>query len=154
VFPRKSFALANLPEELDDDRRLGVLRPDVHAQGRIVYADRVTTVSPAIREESRHRNSATAWTAYRTRLEDLHGLLNRHRHRGVGPKIDSSIPANTESDDLSGKSGVSLRSCSTNSAGENSKGPIFGMFARFTPEKGLDLILAMRRSFREANCRW
>ena len=154
VFPRKSFALANLPEELMTIDGLEYYDQMCMLKGGIVYADRVTTVSPQYAKEIQTPEFGNGMDGViRTRLEDLHGLLNGIDTAVWNPATDESLPARFSADDLAGK--ALCRAKLLKEFGWNSKfkGPVFGMVCRFTSAKGLDLVLGAVDFFTRENCR-
>ena len=154
VFPRKAFALANLPEELMTIDGLEYYDQMCMLKGGILYADRVTTVSPQYAKEIQTPEFGNGMDGViRTRLEDLHGLLNGIDTAVWNPAIDASLPARYDADDLIGKS--VCRGNLLKEFGWDAKftGPVFGMVCRFTPAKGLDLILGAKEFFAQKNCR-
>jgi len=154
VFPRKSFALANLPEELMTIDGLEYYDQMCMLKGGIVYADRVTTVSPQYAKEIQTPEFGNGMDGViRTRLEDLHGLLNGIDTAVWNPTTDTALPARYSVDDLTGK--VTCRAKLLKEFGWNAKfkGPVFGMVCRFTPAKGLDLVLGAKEFFAAENCR-
>ena len=154
VFPRKSFALANLPEELMTIDGLEYYDQMCMLKGGIVYADRVTTVSPQYAKEIQTPEFGNGMDGViRTRLEDLHGLLNGIDTAVWSPAIDASIPAKYSAQDLAGKAVCRAKLLKEFGWNSKFKGPVFGMVCRFTPAKGLDLILGAKDFFVEANCR-
>src|SRR6195952_2772055 len=154
VFPRKSFALANLPEELMTIDGLEYYDQMCMLKGGIVYADRVTTVSPQYAKEIQTPEFGNGMDGViRTRLEDLYGLLNGIDTAVWNPATDASLPAKFSADDLNGKALCRAKLLKEFGWSNKFKGPVFGMVCRFTPAKGLDLILGAKDFFADANCR-
>ena len=154
VFPRKSFALTNLPEELMTIDGLEYYDQMCMLKGGILYADRVTTVSPQYAKEIQTPEFGNGMDGViRTRLEDLHGLLNGIDTAVWSPSTDASLPVRYSAEDLAGKAvcrGKLLKEVGLNA---KFKGPVFGMVCRFTPAKGLDLVLGAKEFFADENCR-
>jgi starch synthase len=154
VFPRKSFALANLPEDLMTIDGLEYYDHMCMLKGGIVYADRVTTVSPQYAKEIQTPEFGNGMDGViRTRLEDLHGLLNGIDTAVWNPATDPSLPARYTADDLAGKARCRAKLLKEFGWTATFKGPVFGMVCRFTPAKGLDLVLGARDFFAKENCR-
>ena len=154
VFPRKSFALANLPEELMTIDGLEYYDQMCMLKGGIVYADRVTTVSPQYAKEIQTPEFGNGMDGViRTRLEDLHGLLNGIDTAVWNPATDASLPARFSEEEMGGKSLCRAKLLKEFGWNNKFKGPVFGMVCRFTPAKGLDLILAAVDVFAQENCR-
>jgi starch synthase len=154
VFPRKSFALTNLPEEMMTIDGLEYYDQMCMLKGGILYADRVTTVSPQYAKEIQTPAFGNGMDGViRTRLEDLHGLLNGIDTAVWNPATDASLPAKYSAGDLSGKALCRSKLLTEFGWANKFKGPIFGMVCRFTPAKGLDLILGAKEFFAAENCR-
>lgn len=154
IFPRRSFALTNLPEDLLSIDGLEYYDQMCMLKGGILYADRVTTVSPRYAKEIQTPEFGNGMDGViRTRLEDLSGLLNGIDTAVWNPATDASLPARYSVANLSGK--VICREKLLKSFGWDAKfkGPVFGMVCRFTPAKGLDMVLAAKKFFAEKNCR-
>lgn len=154
VFPRKSFALANLPEELMTIDGLEYYDQMCMLKGGILYADRVTTVSPQYAKEIQTPTFGNGMDGViRTRLEDLYGLLNGIDTAVWNPATDASLPAKYSAEDVSGKALCRTKLIKESGLNNKFKGPVFGMVCRFTPAKGLDLILGAKEFFATENCR-
>jgi starch synthase len=154
VFPRKSYALTNLPEDLMTIDGLEYYDQMCMLKAGIVFADRVTTVSPQYAKEIQTPEFGNGMDGViGTRLDDLHGLLNGIDTAVWNPATDPSLPARYTVADLSGK--VVCRAKLVKEFGWNHKfkGPVFGMVCRFTPGKGLDLVLGAREFFEKEACR-
>jgi starch synthase len=154
VFPRKAFALANLPEDLMTIDGLEYYDQMCMIKGGIVYADKVTTVSPNYAREIQTPEFGNGMDGViRTRLEDLHGLLNGIDTAVWNPAIDASLPARYTAADLTGKAACRAKLLKEFGWSSKFKGPVFGMVCRFTPAKGLDLVLGAKDFFAKENCR-
>jgi len=154
VFPRKSFALTNLPEDLMTIDGLEYYDQMCMLKAGIVFADKVTTVSPQYAREIQTPEFGNGMDGViGTRLDDLHGLLNGIDTAVWNPATDPSLPAQFSIDDLAGK--ARCRAALVKEAGWNAKfkGPIFGMVCRFTAAKGIDLVFGAREFFAKENCR-
>ncbi len=154
IFPRKSFALTNLPDDLLTIDGLEYYDQMCMLKGGIVYADRVTTVSPQYAKEIQTPEFGNGMDGViRTRLDDLHGLLNGIDTAVWNPATDAGLPARFTVDDLSGKTVCRAKLLKEFGWTGKFKGPVFGMVCRFTPGKGLDLVLGARDFFAKENCR-
>jgi starch synthase len=154
VFPRKSYALTNLPDELMTIDGLEYYDQMCMLKGGIVYADKVTTVSPQYAKEIQTPEFGNGMDGViRTRLEDLHGLLNGIDTAVWNPASDSSLPARFTATDLAGKAVCRAKLLKEFGWKNNYKGPVFGMVCRFTSAKGLDLVLGAKDFFAKENCR-
>ncbi len=154
VFPRKSYALTNLPEDLMTIDGLEYYDQMCMLKGGIVFADRVTTVSPQYAKEIQTPEFGNGMDGViGTRLDDLSGLLNGIDTAVWNPVTDPSLPARYTVDDLTGKAACRTKLMKEFGWSNKFKGPLFGMVCRFTPGKGLDLILGAKEFFENENCR-
>ena len=154
VFPRKSFALTNLPEDLLTIDGLEYYDQMCMLKGGIVYADLITTVSPQYAKEIQTPDFGNGMDGViGTRLADLHGLLNGIDTAVWNPSTDASLPARFSADDLSGKATCRAKLLKEFGWSPKFKGPVFGMVCRLTPAKGLDLVLGAQDFFAQENCR-
>ena len=92
VFPSKTFARTNLPDELNQMDGLEYYSQINLMKGGIMFADRVTTVSPRYAKESRPRNLAAAWKAWcrRGRMTSSASSTASTTPCGIPPSIPSS----------------------------------------------------------------
>ncbi len=154
VFPRKSFILTNLPEDLMTIDGLEYFDQMCMLKGGIVYADKVTTVSPQYAKEIQTPEFGNGMDGViGTRLDDLHGLLNGIDTAVWNPATDTSLPARYSATDLAGKAVCRGRLLKEFGWSLKFKGPVFGMVCRFTSAKGLDLVLGAMDFFTKENCR-
>ena len=154
VFPRKSYALTNLPEDLMTIDGREYYDQMCMLKGGIVFADRVTTVSPQYAKEIQTPEFGNGMDGViGTRLDDLFGLLNGIDTSVWNPATDQSLPARYTADDLNGKAVCRTKLLREFGWNNKFKGPVFGMVCRFTPGKGLDLILGAKDFFEKENCR-
>jgi starch synthase len=154
VFPRKSYALTNLPEDLLTIDGLEYYDQMCMLKAGIVFADKVTTVSAQYAKEIQTPEFGNGMDGViGTRLDDLHGLLNGIDTAVWNPATDQSLPARYTADDLSGKAKCRAKLMKEFGWTGAFKGPIFGMVCRFTPAKGLDLVLGAKEFFEKQNCR-
>ena len=153
IFPMRSFGLTNLPDEL-----LGIDGFEYYGQinlmkGGILFADRVTTVSPRYALEIQTAEFGCGLEGVvATRADDLVGLIN-----GIDPKVwsparDRLLPARYAAEDLTGKPVCRAALLRKMGMDEAFKGPVFGMICRLTEQKGVDLLLAAKDFFLEHEC--
>lgn len=153
VFPRKSYALTSLPEELLTIDGMEYYDQMCMLKAGIVYADKVTTVSRQYAKEIQTPEFGNGMDGViGTRLDDLHGLLNGIDTAVWNPATDKCLPARYSSDDLAGKAKCRAKLLKEFGWSTAFKGPVFGMVCRFTAAKGLDLVLEAREFFIRENC--
>ena len=154
VFPRKSYALTNLPEDLLTIDGMEYYDQMCMLKAGIVFADKVTTVSAQYAKEIQTPEFGNGMDGVISiRLDDLHGLLNGIDTTVWNPATDKSLPARYTADDLAGKTKCRVRLLKEFGWSASFKGPVFGMVCRFTSAKGLDLVLQAKEFFARENCR-
>ncbi len=108
----------------------------------IVFADKVTTVSPTYaREICGPLAGESLDGVLRSRGSDLVGILNGIDYDVWNPETDKSIPANYSVKSLANKKKVRdalLYDLGLEPAGKNTA--VIGMVGRLTPQKGVDLV--------------
>src|SRR5215472_16924133 len=142
LFPRTALA------EVALDGR--VFRPDgleffgrvSYIKGGIAFAGALNTVSPTYAREIQTPELGFGLDgALRARSDVLHGILNGVDYREWNPETDPLIPARYSAEDLTGKLICKAQLLTEfglpASAMDN---PLIGIVARFTPQKGVDLI--------------
>jgi len=151
VFPSRTFARTNLPDEVNQMDGIEYYSQINLMKGGILFADRVTTVSPRYAQEIQTPEFGCGLDGVvQTRAEDLVGLINGVDTAIWNPATDEQLPARYSRQNMSGKKvcrAELLKRCGFTGA---FKGPIFGVVARLAAQKGVDLILA-NRDFFQAN---
>lgn len=154
IFPRKSFALTNLPEELMGIDGLEYYDQICMLKAGIVFADLVTTVSPRYAQEIQTPEFGNGMDGViATRLDDLHGILNGIDTGVWNPAVDASLPARYSAGNIAGKALCRAKLLQEFNWDQKYKGPIFGMVCRFVAGKGLDLVLGAVDFFAQQDCR-
>lgn len=148
VFPAKVFARTNLPDELYHIDGLEYYSQINLMKGGILFADRVTTVSPQYAKEIQTPEFGCGLDGVvQTRAEDIVGLLNGVDNSVWNPAVDALLPARYSSVNLSGKLVCRAELLKRSGFAADFKGPIFGMVCRLTEQKGVDFVLANRDFF-------
>jgi starch synthase len=154
LFSAGVFARTNLPEELNSMDGLEYYGQVNFLKGGLLFADRVTTVSPRYAREIQTPEFGCGLEGVvQTRAGDIVGLLNGVDTAVWNPAIDELIPARYSAANLAGKQACRadlLRRCGFDPL---FTGPVFGMVCRLVEQKGLDLILANRDFFLRENRR-
>ena len=154
IFPRKSIALTNLPEELMGIDGLEYYDQICMLKAGIVFADLVTTVSPRYAQEIQKPEFGNGMDGViATRLDDLHGILNGIDTAVWNPAVDASLPARYSAGNIAGKALCRAKLLQEFNWDQKYKGPVFGMVCRFTSGKGLDLVLGAVEFFTQQDCR-
>ncbi len=141
VFPRKTFDLTNLPEELLHIDGLEFYGQINLLKGGILFADRLTTVSPTYaREILTPEFGCGLEGVLRLRADDLVSVLNGIDTSVWNPEKDKHLPAQYSAGNLDGK--LLCRKALLRASGfdESFAGPVFGMICRFTEQKGILLV--------------
>jgi starch synthase len=143
-----------LPDELNNMDGLEYYEQVSFMKGGILFADRVTTVSPRYAQEIQTPEFGCGLDGVvQTRAEDIVGLLNGVDTAVWNPRIDALLPAKYSATDLSGKRTCReelLKRCGMD---PKFSGPVFGMICRLTEQKGVDLVLANQDFFLTQECR-
>jgi starch synthase len=154
IFPMGSFPRTNLPMDL-----LGIDGLEYYGQvsmmkGGILFADRVTTVSPRYAKEIQTPEFGCGLEGVvATRVEDLSGLLNGIDPAVWNPSTDALLPAQYGADNLAGKATCRGELIRQHKLKKDLTGPIFGMVCRLAEQKGIDLLLANADFFAANLCR-
>lgn len=154
VFPAKVFARTNLPDELYHIDGLEYYSQINLMKGGILFADRVTTVSPRYAKEIQTPEFGCGLDGVvQTRADDLTGLLNGVDMAVWNPAADTLIPARYSQMSMAGKQVCRTELLKRGGFATDFKGPIFGMVCRLTEQKGIDLVLANRDFFLNEDCK-
>ena len=123
-------------------------------KGGILFADRVTTVSPRYAQEIQTPEFGCGLDGVvQTRSEDIVGLLNGVDTAVWNPATDKLLPAQYSPADLNGKKKCRDELLKQSGLDAKFSGPVFGMVCRLTEQKGVDLLLANQDFFLMQDCR-
>ena len=154
LFPATTFGRTNLPDELYHIDGLEYYSQVNFMKGGILFADRVTTVSPRYAREIQTSEFGCGLDGVaQTRAEDIVGLLNGVDTAIWNPAIDALIPARYSRVDLAGKAACRAELLKRSGLSGNFAGPVYGIVARFAEQKGMHLVLANRDFFLRHECR-
>ena len=154
LFPRSVFARTNLPEDLNNMDGLEYYEQTNLLKGGILFADRVTTVSPQYAQEIQTPEFGNGLDGVvQTREHDIVGLLNGVDMAVWNPAVDALLPARYSAANLAGKQLCRAELLKRGGFAAGFRGPIFGMVCRFAEQKGLDHLLANQDFFLTQNCR-
>ncbi len=110
-------------------------------KGGIVFADKITTVSPRYaREIQTVEYGAGLHGVLTARQADLSGILNGVDYAAWHPSTDTRIAARYDRTDLSGKA-VCKRALQDLFGLPPRDVPLFGVVSRLYPEKGMDILV-------------
>jgi starch synthase len=154
VFPRQMFARTNLPDELNHVDGLEYYSQINLMKGGILFADRVTTVSPRYAKEIQTPEFGCGLDGVvQARADDIVGLINGVDSTVWNPAVDPMIPARYSVVNMAGKGLCRIELLKRSGFAAEFKGPIFGMVARLTEQKGIDFVLVNRDFFLAHDCR-
>jgi starch synthase len=126
------------PEKVEFHNKLNFLKAG------IVYADRINTVSPTYAQEIQtpYYGCGLQGVLY-ARRQRLSGIVNGVDYSAWDPKIDKHLAANYCPDDLAGKAECKRAVQEEMGLEQDAAAPLFGVVARLTEQKGVDLIGAV-----------
>jgi starch synthase len=154
VFPARTFARTNLPDELYHIDGLEYYSQINLMKAGILFADRVTTVSPRYAREIQTPEFGCGLDGVvQTRADDIVGLLNGVDNAVWNPAVDPLLPARYSARDLAGKKANRAELLKHCGFAADFAGPIFGMICRLTEQKGVDFVLANADFFLAQECR-
>jgi len=153
VYPMRSFYRTNLPAEIKSIDGLEYYGQMSFMKAGILFADRVTTVSPRYAQEIQTPQFGCGLDGViSTRAEDIVGLINGLDTAVWNPATDPLLPARYSATDMSGKAACRSELLTRCGFNPDSKAPIFGMICRLTEQKGVDLVLANLEFFLKQDC--
>ena len=154
LFPAGVFGRTNLPDEINSIDGLEYYGQLNFLKGGILFADRVTTVSPTYAREIQTAEFGCGLDGVvQTRAEDIAGLLNGVDTGIWNPATDALLPARYTAKSLEGRKACRealLRHCGSEVGGAS---PVFGIVCRLVEQKGIDLLLANGEFFLREDCR-
>jgi starch synthase len=150
----RSFYRTNLPDELMSIDGLEYYGQMSFMKAGILFADRVTTVSPRYAQEIQTPQFGCGLDGViATRSEDIVGLINGVDTEIWNPAVDDLLPARYTPRDLSGKKASRAELLTRCGFDPETKAPIFSMICRLTEQKGIDLLLSNADFFVNNDCR-
>jgi starch synthase len=142
VFPREALLRAGLPDSLFHMNGLEFYGKVNYLKGGLLFADRLTTVSPKYAEEIQTPEYGHGLEGVvRGRADRLSGILNGADYTVWDPEHDKLIAARYSAGDFSGK-----WECKQDLLQEfglpegNLERPVAGIVSRFADQKGFDLL--------------
>jgi starch synthase len=108
----------------------------------IVFADKITTVSPSYSQEIQtHEFGFGLDGVLRTRTKSLTGILNGIDYHQWNPEIDNKIEQTYSADDLTGKAKCKAELQKIFRLPNSPDSTVIGWVSRLVPQKGCDLLL-------------
>ncbi len=144
VFPADSLRYTGIPQSHFHPEELEFYGQLNFMKAGIVYADRITTVSPTYGREIQTEEAGEGLEGVlRSRGEALTGILNGIDTDRWNPKTDTFLRQDERYDvgDRGGKRILRGRLVSRCGLGGGESRPLIGFIGRMVPQKGADLIL-------------
>ena len=147
VFPSHYMSLTGLDWSLFNWKQLEFWGQINFMKAGLVFADRLTTVSPQYSKEIQTEEFGCGLEGVlRLRAADLQGILNGVDTEEWNPATDKLIPARYTASNPAGK--AACKSHLRKRLGlPDSPGPVFGVVSRLVEQKGIDLIAGMLTDF-------
>jgi starch synthase len=143
IFPGEQFEKTSLPPLLFTPAGLEYYGSVNLLKGGIVFADYVTTVSPTYAQEILTPEFGFGLEGVlRNRADRLLGILNGIDIDRWNPETDLYLPANYSAIDRSGKL-LCKQVLQQEFQLPETSGPLLGVIARLTSQKGLDLVASI-----------
>jgi starch synthase len=144
AFPAAFFADLALPPAFFSIEGVEFYGQVSFLKAGLYYADRLTTVSPTYASEIRTPAFGCGFDGLlRSRAGVLSGILNGVDPRIWNPRRDKVLPQPYGiADAAAGKAQAKAALQRRLGLAERPAAPLFGVVSRFTPQKGLDLVLA------------
>lgn len=119
----------------------------------IMYADKITTVSPTHRYELLTPEGGMGLEgAFKLREFDFVGILNGIDYNEFSPETDRNIPATYNIEDFYGNKQINKEALLRRFGLSNLGLPVFGLVSRLTWQKGIDLVIPMIRNLVHRGC--
>ncbi len=152
-FPSSSFRFTNLPDDFNEVDGIEFYEQISMIKGGIFFADTIMTVSPNYAREILTPDFGCGLEGVlKVRREDLIGIANGIDVEIWNPEKDEHLPANYSAKDLSGKQECRKALLEETGLAETDK-PVYGVVARLTEQKGIDLLLKQMSFFIKNDCR-
>ncbi|MBS2025365.1 MAG: glycogen synthase GlgA [Deltaproteobacteria bacterium] len=142
LFPKEAMTDLALPADLFHPDALEFYGQLCLLKAGLVFADKLSTVSPSYREESLldQEHGAGLDGLLRWREKDLHGILNGADATVWNPEIDAHLPARYSAKDLAGKAACKAALQKEVGLHPEMKALLCGTIGRFSAQKGMDLL--------------
>ncbi|HEX9661058.1 MAG TPA: glycogen/starch synthase, partial [Candidatus Binatia bacterium] len=141
IFPSSQWPLLNLDRSLFTPQFLEFHGNINFLKGGLVYADKITTVSPSYAQEIMENEQGFGLEGVlRGRRRDIVGILNGVDYSQWNPETDPHIAKRYGAANLRLKRDCKKALQRTFGLPEQSDLPLIGMVSRLTSQKGLDLI--------------
>ncbi len=143
VFAALCFAELGLPQSAFSMDGLEYYGQVSFMKAGLVYADRITTVSPTYAREIQTPEQGCGLDGLlRERSDVLSGILNAVDETVWNPATDKLIPHPYDAADSAGKARCKAALQAEMGLTTNARAPLFGVVSRLTEQKGLHLVTA------------
>lgn len=142
----------SLPPYVYDE---GMIRLDDHVstlKAGIMYADKITTVSPTHRMETLGEEGRGLQWALQIRENDYVGILNGIDYNEFSPETDKAIEKNYNEEDFYTAKQINKEALLKRFGIKNLGLPVYGLVSRLTWQKGIDLVIPMIRNLVHKGC--
>jgi starch synthase len=141
IFPEWHWSLLDLDRSYFSPQYLEFYGNINFLKGALVFADKITTVSPSYAHEimSMEQGFGLEGVALQ-RAADVKGILNGVDYSEWNPEIDPFLAARYSVDDLSGKQSCKKSLQEAMGLPIDPHIPLLGMISRLTSQKGFDLV--------------
>jgi starch synthase len=141
LFPETDWHLLNLERHWFSPQHLEFYGRINYLKGAIVFADKITTVSPAYAQEIMTSEQGFGLEGVlRQRAQDIVGILNGVDYNLWNPETDPFLPAHYNVRDLTGKRACKAHLQQRFGLPDRPDVPLIGIVSRLTPQKGFDLV--------------
>ena len=131
IFPARVFPRTNLPDELNNIDGLEYYNQINLMKGGLLFADRVTTVSPRYAQEIQTPEFGCGLDGVvQTRADDIKGLLNGIDTAVWNPAVDALLPARYSAVNMAGKAVCRAQLLKSHGFDPKFAGPVSGMVCR------------------------
>lgn len=135
------FDMLGLPPYYASEDKMAFYGNANYLKAAIVFADRVTTVSPTYLEEIKLEYFGEGLDGLIKQYSyKMQGILNGIDYETYNPLDDKYLSVSYNKDDISGKYANKIAFQKEMGLPQNANIPIIGMVSRLTDQKGLDLI--------------
>ena len=141
IFWRPDWPILGLPEHLYTPQYLEFYSNFNLLKGALVFADKITTVSPTYASEIMTPEQGYGLDGVlRERKGDVAGILNGVDYNHWNPAVDPWIVEQYTEQDLTGKKRCKEALQRSLKLPVNERVPVIGMISRLTTQKGFDLV--------------
>lgn len=144
ITPPATLAQLELPQESFSIHGLEYYGNVSLLKAGLYYAQRITTVSPTYAHEIQHAPLGMGMQGLLTdRRAQLHGILNGIDTADWNPSSDLRLPCSYTARATGDKRRCKRHLQERMGLQQNERAPLFGLIARMTHQKGLDLVLGV-----------